>query len=129
MPKSAMNARLPPDAVKQVCDVIRKKGEQIYADASREASSNIEKVIKGIKADEPLVLGVVAEDAAACYSAAAQKTNYLGTEQTQVWLTAMSAAREFISYNLYTAYVSTATVATLLAKHKNNVAAVLRANQ
>jgi hypothetical protein len=129
MPKSAMNARLPPDAVKQVCDVTRKKGEQIHADASRKASSLLEQVVKGIKADEPLFLGVVAEDADACYLATVQKTNYLGTEQTQAWVTAMLAARgKFISYNLYTAYVSGETVAALLAKHKSNVAAVLRAN-
>jgi hypothetical protein len=129
MPKSAMNAKLPPDAVKQVCDVTRKKGEQIYADASRKASSLIEQVVKGIKADEPLFLGVVAEDATACYLATVQKTNYPNGERTQAWVTAMLAARgKFISYNVYTAYVSSATVAGLLAKHKNNVAAVLRAN-
>jgi hypothetical protein len=57
------------------------------------------------------------------------KNELPGREQTQARVTAMLAARgKFISYSVYTAYVSGATVATLLAKHKNNVAAVLRAN-
>jgi len=128
-PKEAMNIQMPPDAVQQLCATLRTGGEEITR-GYRGGVSRMKEVLNGIKVGEPRFLSVVAEDATACYFAMVQKIeNDVGREEAQVVVMANLIARgKLIYYYLSAPYVSNASVTTLLAKHKINVAAVLQAN-
>jgi hypothetical protein len=121
--KFSINMQAPPDALKQLCAMIR-KNEGDY----QNSLSGMEAVLKEMKAGAPRSLGVMAEDEKACYSAWAQKT---GTDVFVMTLGAVFAIRGKIIRYYYTATNvsgASATVATLLAKHQKHVAAVMKAN-
>jgi hypothetical protein len=121
----SINMQAPPDAVKQLCAMIRKN------DGDHQNSlPGVEALLKGMKAGEPRSLGVMAEDEKACYSAWAQRTGN-GSDMFVVTIGASFAIRGKIIRYYYTASNvpgTSATVTTLLAKHKIHVAAVLKAN-
>jgi hypothetical protein len=121
--KFSINMQAPPDAVKQLCAAIRKNDGDY-----QNSLPSVEAVLKGFKVGETRSLGVVAEDEKACYSAWAQKVE---TDMFTVTMGANFVIRGKVIRYYYTASNvsdASATVATLLAKHKMHIAAVLRAN-
>jgi hypothetical protein len=122
VPKEAMNMQMPPDAAKYLCAEMSKG---MGMTELRNVQSRVKEVLKGIEVGEPRSLGVVAEDETACYTAMVQK---IEADLTMVLMASLVVRGKLLYYYLSSSYVSDATVQTLLAKHKNNVAAVLRAN-
>jgi hypothetical protein len=118
------------DAVKRSCAQIRAEGAKMVAGGAQEVNKRLEATIKEIKINESRLVGVLAEDADACYFALLQKMKTeAGAEKTQVIMTAVTILKgKILYYYLYTPYKDAGTVNTALDRHKINVAAALKAN-
>jgi hypothetical protein len=118
------------DTVKRSCAQIRAEGEKMVAGGTQEVNKRLEAVLKDIKINESRLVGVLAEDADACYFALLQKMKTeAGAEKTQVIMTAVTIIKgKILYYYLYSPYKDAGTVDTALTRHKTNVAAVLKAN-
>jgi len=118
------------DTVKRSCAQIRAEGEKILAGGVPEINKRMEAVLKDIKINESRLVGVLAEDADACYFALVQKMKTeAGADKTQLIMTAVTILKgKILYYYLYTPYKDAGTVNAALARHKTNVAAVLKAN-
>ena len=117
-------------AVKQICAQVRAEGEKLVAVGTEEANRRVEGIVKEIKINENRVLGVLAEDADACYFATVQKMRTeTGTDKTQVILSAVTTIKgKILYYYSFSLYSDPGTVNTALKRHKANIAAVLKAN-
>jgi hypothetical protein len=131
VPVVAINVTLPADTIKQVCAVIRAKGDKKLARILQERALDFEKAFDGLKISETRSIGVVAEDSVVCYMALVQKlTTGGGIEKIFVGISAtMNIKGKLILYNLYSPYVSSDTVTTMLERHKSNVSAFFAANR
>jgi hypothetical protein len=118
------------DAVKRSCAQIRAEGEKMAAGGAQEVNKRLEAVLKEIKINESRLVGVLAEDADACYFALLQKMKTeAGADKTQLIMTAATIIKgKILYYYLYTLYKDAGTVNTALDHHKTNVTAVLKAN-
>jgi hypothetical protein len=85
-------------AVKQICAQVRAEGEKMVAIGTEEANRRVERVVKEIKLNENRVLGVLAEDADACFFATVQKMRTeAGADKTQVILSAVTIIKGKVS--------------------------------
>jgi hypothetical protein len=116
--------------VKETCTVLRAQGEKMMAQISPNVASRVEAAVKGAKLNEPVFLGVLAEDADVCYFGLLQKVRTeAGTEKTQVTISATTIVKgKVIYYNHYTVYRGASTVSEALARHQRDVAVMLAAN-
>jgi hypothetical protein len=117
-------------AVKQICTQIRAEGEKLVAGQTAEVNKRVETVLKEIKINDSRLLGVLAEDADACYFALLQKLKTeAGAEKTQLIMSAVTIIKgKILYYYLMMPYSDAGTVNTALDRQKTNVAAVLKAN-
>jgi hypothetical protein len=117
-------------AIKDFCATMRAEGEKSMAGMSANINARLEAAIKGAKFNEPQFLGVLAEDADACYFGLTQKLRTeTGTEKTQVTISTTTIVKgKALFYNLYTVYRGDDTVSGALARQQRNVAALLAAN-
>jgi hypothetical protein len=118
------------ESVKQLCAAMRAEGEKTLAGVIPDIKTRAEAVLQDVKFNETRFLGVLAEDANACYFALLQKMKTeAGTEKTQLTLAATTIIKgKIVYYYTYTVYVSADTVTAALARHQANVAALLAAN-
>jgi len=118
------------EAVKQVCAQVRTEGEKFVAGLAEEMNKRLENVVKEIKVNENRLVGVLAEDADACYFATVQKMKTeAGADKTQLIISAVTTIKgKILYYYLFAPYSNAGDVNTAFDRHKNNVAAVLKAN-
>jgi hypothetical protein len=119
------------EAVKEVCASARAEGNKNFATAATDIGSRVDAAVKGAKFGETGFLGVLAEDADACYFAILVKahTEGGGGEESQLMISAATVVKGKVIYsNLSTIYHDAATVKAALERHKQNVAALLAAN-
>ena len=123
--------RAPAEALKQLCAGLREEGERMATGIASDIKSRVEQAMQKVQVNQTRFLGVVAEDATACYSAMAQRMRAeTGKDVTIVGLFAATYVKgKLIYYYLYSPYRSGQTVTALLAKQKINVAALLSANK
>jgi hypothetical protein len=117
-------------ALKDFCTSMRAQGDKMIAGLSPDINTRLEAAIKGAKFNEPLFLGVLAEDANACTFGLMQRIQTeAGNEKVQVTIAATTVVKgKIIYYNYYTAYHGGDTAPAALARHQRNVAALLAAN-
>lgn len=123
----------PPDPaqnLKQICASLREEGEKLMAGLAADVKQRLEQALKTIQVNQMRFLGVVADEANACYGAIAQRLRAEnGRDITLVGLSATTYVRgKLVYYYLYSHYRSAQTVTALLAEQKLNIAALLAAN-
>ncbi len=119
------------EAVKEVCASARAEGGKSLASATTDLNARVDSAVKGAKFGETGFLGVLAEDADACYFGMLLKarTEGGGSEENQLMISAATVVKgKIIFYNLSTIYHDAATVTAVLARHKRNIPALLAAN-
>lgn len=115
-------------AVKGFCANLRTEGEKTPDIA--DLNARMETALKGVKFNETSFLGVLAEDADACYYGLMQKLKTeVGDEKTQVTVAATTVVKgKVVYYNLYTVYGGAGTLGEALSRHQRNIPALLAAN-
>jgi hypothetical protein len=119
------------DAVKQICASARAEGGKSVAGATTDLNARVDAAVKGAKFGETGFLGVLAEDADACYFGMLLKahTEGGGAEESQLMISAATVVKgKIVFYNLSTIYHDAATVTATLARHRRNIPALLAAN-
>jgi hypothetical protein len=119
------------EAVKEVCASARTEGNKNFATAATDINARVDAAVKGAKFGETGFLGVLAEDADACYFGMLVKahTEGGGGEESQLMISAATVVKgKVIFYNLSTIYHDAAGVSAALARHKPNVTALIAAN-
>jgi hypothetical protein len=121
----------PETMIKETCETLRKQGSQIVAQQAPDLKARIEETLKKVKMNEVSFIGVLAEDANACYAAQLQKLQTeTGTEKTQIVLIAVAVVKNknIFVYRM-TVYKGPDTAANLLATFKGTIAALYAANK
>jgi hypothetical protein len=120
-----------PETLKQICAYTRQQGGKVTSEIMPDIQKRVEDVLEEVKLNEMKFIGVVDEDANACYVVFLQKLKTgLGTEKTQVALYAVTILKnKIVFYYLFRPYADNTTATAMLAKHKDNVAALLAANK
>jgi len=120
----------PAEAIKQLCSQQREASEKVVTGIATDMKVRIEEAVRGVQLNQVRSLGVVAEDANACYAALVQRFKAeTGKDVTIMALFATTFVQgKLVLYYLYSPYRSAQTMTALLAKQKLNVAALLAAN-
>ena len=120
----------PAEAIKQLCSQQREASEKMVTGIATDMKARIEEAVRGVQLNQVRSLGVVAEDANACYAALVQRFKAeTGKDVTIMALFATTFVQgKLVLYYLYSPYRSAQTMTALLAKQKLNVAALLAAN-
>src|SRR6185503_4633610 len=118
-------------ALKELCTHLREEGEKMMTGMASDLKQRVEQALKNVEVNQLRFLGVVAENADACYGAMVQRAKaQTGKDVTIVGLSASAFVKgKLVYYYLFAPYRSGQTVSTLLAKQKLNVAAFLAANK
>jgi hypothetical protein len=127
---SAIDKSQPIEPIEQSCTTLRTQGNTIVANQMSAFNARLESAVKNIKINETRFIGVLAEDADACYAGLIQKARTeFGTDKTQVTLWAVTIIRNrSIAVNRFAVYQNPDTVSAVLAKLKADVAALIAAN-
>jgi hypothetical protein len=114
----------------RVCNTVRTQGNSVLAKEWPNIKARIESALQKVTINQPSDLGVLDEDAKACYGGLIIKSRTeAGTDKTVAALGAMTVVRSrFLYFWRYTVYHDEDTVKTLLAKQKRDVAALIAAN-
>jgi hypothetical protein len=122
---------VPAEAIKQLCNEQREAGEKMVSGLAPDLKIRIEEAVRGVEINQVRSLGVVAEDATACYAALVQRLKAQnGKDVTIVALFATTFVQgKLVFYYLYSPYRSAQTVTALLAKQRLNVVALQAANK
>jgi hypothetical protein len=126
-----VTANFTSETLKEICAFTRQQGAKVTSEIMPDIQKRVEDVLHEVKLNEMKFIGVVDEDANACYVVFLQKLKTeLGTEKTQVALYAVTILKgKVVFYYLFRPYADNNTATTMLAKHKDNVAALLAANK
>jgi hypothetical protein len=131
-PVDAMDSTAPRgEAVKEICASARADGGKSVAGAATDLNARMDAAVKGAKFGETDFLGVLAEDADACYFGLLLKarTEGGGDEENQLMISAATVVKgKIVFYNLSTIYHDAGTVTAALARHRHNIPALLAAN-
>ncbi len=131
-PVASMDSTSPrAESVKEICAAARTEGEKSVAEVAPDLNARVDAAIKGAKVNEMGFLGVLAEDADACYFGIKMKarTEGGGVEESQLMVSAATVVKgKIVFYNLYTLYHDAGTVTATLARHRRNIPALLAAN-
>jgi len=127
---SAPGPAAPEEAIKQLCSQQREASEKVVTGIATDMKARIEEAVRGVQLNQVRSLGVVAEDANACYAALVQRFKAeTGKDVTIMALFATTFVQgKLVLYYLYSPYRTAQTMPALLAKQKLNVAALLAAN-
>jgi len=120
-----------PEPVKQTCATLRTQGDQLVAEQFPDMKARVESAMEKVKLNNMSFMGVLAEDATACYAALLQKLHTeVGTDKTQV---VMIAATVVKNKNVFVyriaVYANSATLDRGLANLKADVRRLLAANR
>jgi hypothetical protein len=121
----------PSETVAQTCTTLRNEGNKILANQMPDIKARVESTLSKIKMNETSFLGVLGEEANACYAGLVQRIHTeAGTDKTQITAFAISTIknRSIFSYR-FAVYQTADTVNAVLAKIKIDVAALLAANR
>jgi hypothetical protein len=125
--------RQPPrgEAVKEICASARAESGKSVTGAATDLNARLDAAVKGAKFGETGFLGVLAEDAGACYFGLLLKarTEGGGAEESQLLISAATVVKgKIVFYNLSTIYHDATTVTATLARHQRNIPALIAAN-
>jgi hypothetical protein len=120
-----------PEPVKQTCATLRTQGDQLVAEQFPDMKARVESAMEKVKLNNMNFMGVLGEDATACYAALLQKLHTeVGTDKTQV---VMIAATVVKNKNVFVyriaVYANSATVDKGLVNLKADVKRLLAANR
>jgi len=121
----------PEASIKETCADLRKRGDEITANQLPDLKARIEETLKKVKMNEVRFLGVLAEDADACYAGQLQKLHTeAGTDKTQIVLIAIAVVKNknIFGYRM-TVYKGPDTAANLLGPFKATIGALDAANK
>jgi hypothetical protein len=121
----------PSETVAQTCTTLRNEGNKILANQMPDIKARVESTLSKIKMNETSFLGVLGEEANACYAGLVQRIHTeAGTDKTQITAFAISTIknRSIFTYR-FAVYQTADTVNAVLAKIKGDVAALLAANR
>jgi hypothetical protein len=128
---SSLPAKDAADLAKASCDNLRSQGEKATGQATSDINTRLDQISKTIRYSESRFLGVVADEPPVCYAAMLQKlATDVGTEKIQIALWGTTPVKgKLIHYYLFSPYTNSDTLMHMLAKHKANVDALIKANQ
>ena len=119
------------ETVAQTCQTLRDQGNKILANQLPDIKKRVESTLSKIKMNEASFLGVLAEDADACYAGIVQKIHTeANTDKTQITVFSVSIVKNksVFSYR-FSVYRNAQTVDAVLGKIKIDVAALMAANR
>ena len=130
-PIDPTNEIVPPDIVKQVCDLYRAQGAKLFPTVAAEVKKHYEEAAKNAQVRDTEFLGVFDEDPNACYTGLLLKLKTTtGTDKIQLGVVATTLVKtKIIFYNRFAVFKDADAVAAVLSGHKANVAALLAANK
>ncbi len=117
--------------VDTICKVMRENGGELLAKSAPDLKQRFEQVLRGAKMNETRFLGVVGQDAHACYFGLIQKlTTEYGDPKTQVDVSAIAfVSGKMIYSNLYAVHEGDHTLGELFDRQRQNVAQNVRGNR
>ena len=121
----------PSETVAQTCSTLRQEGNKILENQMPDIKARVESTLSKIKMNETSFLGVLAEDANACYAGLVQKIHTeAGTDKTQITVFAITIVKNksVFSYR-FSVYQNPQTADALLARIRNDVASMMAANR
>jgi hypothetical protein len=121
----------PSETVAQTCQTLRDQGNKILANQLPDIKKRVESTLSKIKMNEASFLGVLHEDADACYAGLIQKIHTeANTDKTQITVFSVSIVKNksVFSYR-FSVYRNAQTVDAVLGKIKIDVAALMAANR
>jgi len=120
----------PSETVAQTCKTLRDEGNKILANQLPDIKARVESTLSKIKLNETSFLGVLAEDANACYAGLIQKIHTeADTDKTQITAFAVSLIKNKSVFTYrFSVYRNPQTVNVVLGKIKADVRALLVAN-
>jgi hypothetical protein len=121
----------PSETVAQTCTTLREEGNKILANQMPDIKARVESTLTQIKMNETSFLGVLAEDAEACYAGLIQKIHTeAGTDKTQITAFAISIVKDkSVFVYRFAVYRNAQTAGLVLRKLKADVAALIAANR
>ncbi len=126
-----INSSAAPEPVKQTCSVLREQGAKILANQVPDLKEHIAQTVQRMRLNEASFLGVLGEEAGACYGGLIQKLRVNdNTDRTQVTVFAATIVKNKAIFVYRIAlYADSGTVSSALAKLKATVAALYAANK
>jgi len=119
-----------PDVIKETCSDLRSQGAKMISDDLPGMRKAVEESYRNTKLNETRFIGVLGEDATACYAALMAKFRFEGKDVAQVVVLAMTVVKaKQVFYYLMWPYQNADTPTAMLSKHKANVPAFLAANK
>jgi hypothetical protein len=120
----------PSETVAQTCTTLRNEGNKILANQLPDIKARVESTLSKIKMNETIFLGVLAEDANACYAGLVQKIHTeADTDKTQITAFAISLVKDkSVFIYRFAVYHNPQTADLVLGKLKADVNALLVAN-
>jgi TIR domain len=119
------------ESAQETCATLRTQGDQILANQVPDIKTRVETTLDKIKINQVLFIGVLGEDARACYAGMLQKLRTeVGTDKTQAIVFAITRvkSRTLFAYR-FAVYQRWNTFDDALAGLKGDVAALFAANQ
>lgn len=120
----------PQGAVRELCKVLRAQGGDLMSRLPAEANQRLAQTAASVKINETRFLGVLAEDAQACYAGALLKIRpEQGNEVSRLTVFASTVVRgRLVFYYLTAPYQPGHAIGDLVVRHKANVTSFLAAN-
>jgi hypothetical protein len=121
----------PSETVAETCATLRKQGEQILANQLPDIKKRVEAAMSKVKLNETSFLGVLGEEANACYAGLVQKIHTeANTDKTQITAFAISTIKDKSVFTYrFSVYKNPQSVDASLRNIKIDIAALLAANR
>jgi hypothetical protein len=121
----------PSETVAQTCNTLRQEGNKILANQLPDIKARVESTLSKIKLNETSFLGVLAEEADACYAGLVQRIHTeANTDKTQITVFAISIVRNKSVFTYrFAVYHDPQTADAVLGKMKRDIAALMAANR
>jgi hypothetical protein len=121
----------PSETVAQTCTTLRDEGNKILANQLPDIKKRVESTLSKIKMNEASFLGVLREDADACYAGIVQKIHTeANTDKTQITVFAISIVKNKSVFTYrFAVYRGPQTVDAVLGKMKADVGGLIGANR
>jgi hypothetical protein len=121
----------PSETVAQTCTTLRNEGNKILANQLPDIKARVESTLSKIKLNETSFLGVLAEDADACYAGLVQRIHTeANTDKTQITVFAVSIVKNKSVFTYrFAVYHDPLTADAVLGKMKRDIAALMAANR
>jgi hypothetical protein len=129
-PIASMESSSPPERIQQTCTALRAESEKIVSNQKPDLKARVENALKQANLNEPTSIGVLAEDAAACYGGMIQKFRTEEGDKTQLVVFALTIVKKkgILVYR-GAGYTSSDTVTEVLTNLKITVASLYAANK